>query len=236
MRVLAIETSGRLGSVALLETDDDRTTVVAERRTPEAERTARTLLPTIQALLRERGWKPADVNLVCATIGPGSFTGLRIGVVAAKTFAYAVGARLVGVHTLLAIAAGVVERRTARLWTVLDAQRQELFVASFGSQPLVDRVLPETEILPLSDWIARLAPGDVVAGPPLAKFRERVPAGVIVADEGCWEPVAAFVGTLGVELSKRGDSVDPLDLVPRYYRKSAAELKVSRDAVAERAD
>ncbi|MBA3482986.1 MAG: tRNA (adenosine(37)-N6)-threonylcarbamoyltransferase complex dimerization subunit type 1 TsaB [Pirellulales bacterium] len=228
MRILTIETSGRLGSVALLEIEGDRTIVAAERRTPDGERTARSLLPAIQELLREHAWRPADVNLVCVTTGPGSFTGLRIGVVAAKTFAYAIGARLVGVHTLAAMAAGVETRGPERLWTVLDAQRQELFVASFGGRPLIDQAAPETEILPVADWFARLALGDLVAGPPLAKCRDQLPAGVIVADERFWEPSALPVGRLGYELFKRGGDMNPLELVPHYYRKSAAEEKAAK--------
>ena len=236
LRVLAIETSGRVGSVALLEFEGDRTIVAAERRTPEGERTARSLLPTIQELLREHQWRPVDVNLVCVTTGPGSFTGLRIGVVTAKTFAYATGAHLAGVHTLAAIAAGVKTCGPVKLWTVLDAQRQELFVACFDGRPLIEQAVPQTEVLSIPAWIERLGPGDVVAGPPLAKCREQLPAGVVVAEEDSWEPSAAIVGALGVEISKRGGNVNPLELVPHYYRKSAAEEKVSRDAVAERAD
>jgi tRNA threonylcarbamoyladenosine biosynthesis protein TsaB len=236
LRILAIETSGRLGSVALLEIEGDRSIVAAECRTPNGERTARSLLPTIHELLREYECRPADVNLVCVATGPGSFTGLRIGVVAAKTFAFATGARLVGVHTLAAIAAGIESREPDRLWTVLDAQRQELFVASFTGRSLIDQAVPETEILPVAEWVARLAPGDTVAGPPLAKLREQLPAGVVVADDGIWEPMALPVGRLGVELFQRGGGMNPLELVPHYYRKSAAEEKISRGATAERAD
>jgi len=235
LRILAIETSGRLGSVALLEIEGDCTVNAAERRTPDGERTARSLAPTIRELMREHAWRPSEVNMVCVTTGPGSFTGLRIGVVAAKTLAYAIGAQLVGVHTLAAIAAGV-ETRGSRFWTVLDAQRQELFVANFTGRPLIDQAVPETEILLAADWIARLAPGDIVAGPPMAKCREQLPAGVVVVDECYWEPLALPVGRLGYELFKRGGDMNPLELVPHYYRKSAAEEKVSRDAVAERAD
>jgi tRNA threonylcarbamoyl adenosine modification protein YeaZ len=130
MKILALETSGLLGSVALLETAGDQVSSVVERPTPADQRTARSLLPTAHALLQQAGWTPRDIELVAVTTGPGSFTGLRIGVVAAKTFAYAVGAKLVGVHTLAAMAEPIA-KRTSRLWAILDAQRQELFAACF---------------------------------------------------------------------------------------------------------
>jgi len=230
LRVLAIETSGRVGSIALLESEIDGGPVrgLLERQTPADQQTARSLLPSIETALAEQGWRPKELGLICVTTGPGSFTGLRIGLVTAKTLAYATGARLVGVHTLTAIAAGVEDRGPSNLWTLLDAQRQELFVASFSGLPLVDQAIPKTEILSLPAWIQRLQPGDVVAGPPLAKCREQLPAGVIVADANFWEPKASAAGALGFELLKRGADVSPLELVPHYYRKSAAEEKAAK--------
>ena len=223
MKVVALETSGTQGSVALL----DETTVLFERRLPTGQRTARSLLPTLEAMLNDQGWRPADVELVGATTGPGSFTGLRIGVVTAKTFAYATGAKLVGVHTLAAIAAGVGEV-AGRLWAVLDAQRGELFVALFdNNRPLDDAASPPTEILPTSEWLDRLKPGDVVAGPPLAKWRDKLPTGVIIAKEAAWTPMAGPAGVLGVKRFRRHGSVDALALAPQYYRKSAAEEKAA---------
>jgi tRNA threonylcarbamoyladenosine biosynthesis protein TsaB len=225
MKILAFETSGQLGSVALLETADGKLVSTIERETPADQRTARSLLPTTQELLRENGWRSADIELVAVTTGPGSFTGLRIGVVAAKTLAYAVGAKLVGVHTLAAMAEPF-ETRTQRLWTILDAQRQELFVASFDpARSVVDQAEPPTDILPIDEWIAQLAAGDQVAGPPLAKLRDALPAKVSIADERLWNPTAAAVGRLGIALFTRGREVSSLELVPDYFRKSAAEEK-----------
>jgi tRNA threonylcarbamoyladenosine biosynthesis protein TsaB len=221
VKVVALETSGPQGSVALL----DESTVLSEGRLPPDQRTARSVLPCLQDMLNFQRWRPADVDLVCTTTGPGSFTGLRIGVVTAKTFAYATGAKLVGVHTLAAMAAGVGEV-AHRLWTVLDAQRGELFVALFDNKrPLIDAAPPPTEILPARDWLDRLKPHDVVAGPPLAKWRDKLPSGVIVADEAAWTPMAGPTGRLGVDLFPRHGGIDPLALVPQYFRKSAAEEK-----------
>ncbi len=225
MKILAFETSGLLGSVALLETADGKLVSTIERETPPDQRTARSLLPTTHELLRDNGWCPADVELVAVTTGPGSFTGLRIGVVAAKTFAYAVGAKLVGVHTLAAMAEPF-ETRKQRLWTILDAQRQELFAAPFDpARSVVDQAEPPTDVTPIDDWIAQLAAGDQVAGPPLAKLRQLLPAGVSIADERLWNPTASAVGRMGIALFNRGCGISPLELVPDYFRKSAAEEK-----------
>jgi tRNA threonylcarbamoyladenosine biosynthesis protein TsaB len=225
MKILAFETSGLLGSVALLETTDGKLVSTIERQTPPDQRTARSLLPTTHELLKENGWRPADIELVAVTTGPGSFTGLRIGVVAAKTLAFAVGAKLVGVHTLAALAEPI-ETRAPRLWTILDAQRQELFAATFDpARSVVDQAEPPTDITPIDDWIAQLAAGDQVVGPPLAKLRDAIPAEISIADERLWNPTAAAVGRLGIALFNRGHEISPLEMVPDYFRKSAAEEK-----------
>jgi tRNA threonylcarbamoyladenosine biosynthesis protein TsaB len=210
-----------------LDTTQSGPAAIDERTTPDGHRTAQSLLPTIQASLHERSWRPADVDLVCVTTGPGSFTGLRIGVVTAKTFAYATGAKLVGVHALAAIAAGI-DWPAGRLWTILDAQRQELFASSFvAGRSLPDLPRPATEILAISQWLSRLEPGDFIAGPPLGKLRDQLPAYVTVIDESLWHPSAAVVGKLGLQLFERGKIKNPLELVPFYYRQSAAEEKAS---------
>jgi tRNA threonylcarbamoyladenosine biosynthesis protein TsaB len=225
MRILAIETSGRLGSLALLESLEGQARVIAERGTPDGERTAQSLLPSLQDLLREHNWRPTDVELVCVSTGPGSFTGLRIGIVTAKTFAYATGAKLVGVHTLAAIAEGA-DGNSPRLWTVLDAQRQELFVASFtAGQDLAAEEAPATQILTVDAWLKLLAAGDAIAGPPLAKLKASLPSNVTLIDGAASHPMAAAVGRLGARLYERGIQTTPLELVPHYYRKSAAEEK-----------
>jgi tRNA threonylcarbamoyladenosine biosynthesis protein TsaB len=230
LNVLAIETSGVLGSVALLRATPAAAMAVEtiiERQTTAGERTAQSLVPTIHDALHEVGWRARDLELICVTSGPGSFTGLRIGVVTAKTLAYATGAALVGVHTLAAIAAGL-EGAAGNLWTILDAQRQELFAARFKGG-LVDDQNPQTSIVHIEQFIDELSPGDIVAGPPLAKLRSQLPSHVTIVDERFWDPTAAATGRLGMGLLQRGATVSPLELVPHYFRRSAAEEKALRE-------
>ena len=178
----------------------------------------------VSELLHACHWQPSEIDLVCVTTGPGSFTGLRIGVTAVKTFAFAVNAKLVGVHTLAALAASV-PNRTGRVWAILDAQRQELFVAEFESGQIPH--VPETRILGIDNWLTELRVGDSVVGTPLAQLAERLPTGVTTVDARLWQPQASVTGQLGYELFQEGELVDPVQLVPNYYRKSAAEEKAS---------
>ena len=99
-RILAIESSGRHASVATLWGDADGTRLIGQTLLSGDERTAQVLAPAIQQLLAAADWSPKSVELVAVTVGPGSFTGLRIGVTTAKAFAYAIGAEVLGVNTL----------------------------------------------------------------------------------------------------------------------------------------
>ena len=227
MRIVALETSGRTGTIALAERGAGGVATLSQRALPPGQRTARTLLPELQAALAEVQWKPRDVQLVAVTSGPGSFTGLRIGVVAAKTLAYATGATLVGVPTLAALAEGA-PAGAGPLWAVLDAQRSELFAARFDrSAPAAEQTGVPFEVLPADQWLARLSVGDAATGPPLAKLQERLPAGVAPLEPAYWAPAASAVARLGAALAARGETVDPLQLVPLYGRLSAAEEKAS---------
>jgi len=87
VRILALETSDTAGSAALL--DGER--LLAEKLLAQGQRSARALAPAVRELLTDAGWQPKDVELVAVTVGPGSFTGLRVGVTTAKAFAYAAG-------------------------------------------------------------------------------------------------------------------------------------------------
>lgn len=222
MRILAIETSGRDATLAALNSDqhgEPQTLAEAAIRGPE--RTAQLLAPRLQELLRDLDWKPSDVELVAVAVGPGSFTGLRIGVTTAKTLAYAVGAQVIGVNTLAAIAAQA-PADTAPLWVVMDAQRQELFAAKFDA---ARNMVAAPEILTQPAWQNLLQPGDQVTGPGLRRLRIDLPGGVHTVPQNAWQPMATTVGQLAWRDHQAGRRDDLWQLVPLYYRQSAAEEK-----------
>jgi tRNA threonylcarbamoyladenosine biosynthesis protein TsaB len=227
VRILALETSLRQGSLAILAGGETGLGILAEQELPAEVRTAQSLFPSIADLLRASFLQPSDIDLICVANGPGSFTGLRIGVTAAKTLAFALQAKLVDVSTLAALAAGV-GQVPGRLWSILDAQREELFVAYFDAAQetgLLEN--PPTHIWGKTQWLAMLRPGDWVVGPPLAQLAGQLPPGVFPVDSRLWYPRAATVGRLGHAAFTAGREVNPVQLVPNYYRQSAAEEKAA---------
>src|SRR6476661_9836696 len=125
-RALALETSGRTGSVALARDG----AVLVEEQFPHGLKHAAGIIPIVDRLCRGKGWTPADFEEVYVSAGPGSFTGLRVGVTVAKTLALATGARLVPVPT-----ADVLVRNLPAGWEraviVLDAKRGQIFTAVY---------------------------------------------------------------------------------------------------------
>lgn len=220
-RLLAIETSGTAGSVAALLDAHVVASVSLDRR----QRSGQSLAPALASVLTEAGWRPRDVELVAVTVGPGSFTGLRIGVTTAKIFAFAVGARVLAVNTLEAIAAQA-ERCDEPLDVVLDAQRSQLYRGTFARDAAARlATIRPTEIIGEDEWLRTLPSGAAVTGPGLIKLLDRLPPAVRPLSRLAWEPTAAAVGRVALENLATSPPRDPAEVLPVYYRLSAAEEK-----------
>jgi tRNA threonylcarbamoyladenosine biosynthesis protein TsaB len=224
MRILSIETTEQFGTVAAASGDK----LLAELQLDADRRSTRSLAPALKSLFEKIGWRPADVELVAVTIGPGSFTGLRVGLTTAKVFAYAVGAQILGVDTLETIAAAA-PPEVGALWTAMDAQRGDVIARPFRRAPggFFEPQGP-AELLAAEAWLAALPRGSVVSGPVLTKLANRLPAGVSTLDQSYWRPRAADVARLAMNHYAGGRRDDLWTLLPHYSRPSAAEEKWAR--------
>src|SRR5690606_19339754 len=208
--------------VALL----DGETLIHEEILGDDDRTARALAPAIDRALAAAGWEPRAIELVAVTIGPGSFTGLRVGVTTAKTWAYAVGCAVLGVDTLETVAAQVPLAPGRALWAVLDAQRQQLFATCFTANHQWQAASP-AQVIDQDAWLHQLSPGTLVTGSGLKRLVDQLPAGVEVVDAAAWTPRAETVGRLAWRDYQAGRRDDLWKLSPRYLRPSAAEEKAA---------
>jgi tRNA threonylcarbamoyladenosine biosynthesis protein TsaB len=216
--ILSLETSSTSGSVAVLSGGE----VLSQAILPQGERSAQMLAPAIRDLLAKAGWRAADVQLVAVTQGPGSFTGLRVGSTTAKTFAYAVGAEILGINTLEAIAAQA-QTSCENVWTLLDAHRGQLFVARYRLRAGDLSEVTPTHIAAIDDWLAGYSPGEHVTGPGISRIAARLPADAALVDSSLWTPQAATVGQLAFRHYRSGRRDDVWSFSPNYYRPSAAE-------------
>jgi tRNA threonylcarbamoyladenosine biosynthesis protein TsaB len=207
----------------------DGRTVVQQRDLPAEQRSAQSLPGVIQALLHEQSLLPPDLGLIAVTAGPGSFTGLRVGLMTAKTLAYARGKNVLGINTLEVIArqsAAADNGQAQRIHAVLDAQRQQLFAATWEQSPAGTWTAHgEVAIVEREVWLKSLAAEEIVTGPGLLPLVGQLPTAVRVAAEANWQPQAGMVGILASEHWERGQRDDWKSLAVQYYRQSAAEEK-----------
>jgi tRNA threonylcarbamoyladenosine biosynthesis protein TsaB len=224
-RGLAIETSGRIGAVAIVE--DGR--LVAEDTFAHGLAHAAEMIPRIDALVRAQGWKPADLREIYVSAGPGSFTGLRIGITLAKTLAFATGAAVAAVPTVEVLARNApAEARQVIL--VLDAKREQIFTARM-SRAAEQGEWTMDEPAHLDGLTAMLArsprPVHLIGEgiPYHQKFIPAADASVIVTPAESWRARAEVVAEIGARMLREGRAADVQRLTPLYIRRPEAEEK-----------
>lgn len=222
MRAILLETSSPHAEVALATAEQ----IVRRQHLSMARQHARDLAPALQNLLTEEGWSPASITHLGVDIGPGSYTGLRVGVVTAKMFAYATGAKVVGVDAMTLLAIGS-PGSVRSIHTIVDAQQNQVYACRFRRDDAEAAPMPacETEVVPVDTWAKSLQEGDYVTGPGLTKFAHLLPAGVHASSPGKWSP---SVDAMLAEIHRRSISDhwdDPWKLNPLYLRASSAQIR-----------
>jgi len=174
MRVLAIDTALAACSVAVLDTE--LLGVLASDSLPMARGHAEALMPLVAELMRRADLAFADIDRVAVTTGPGSFTGLRVGIAAARGIALAADKPAIGVSTLTAYAAPhLADDETTRVIAAIDARHDQVYLQVFGP---ADRVLIAPRLAPLSEAVraASEAPSRIV-GSAAQAVADRLPNG-----------------------------------------------------------
>jgi len=222
-RALALETSGRTGSVALI--DGDR--LLAEDHFPHGLKHAAELIPMLDRLVRAQGWTPRDIEHLYVSTGPGSFTGLRIGITLAKTYAFATGAKIVAVPSL-----EVLVRNAPPGWQnallILDAKRGQIFTARYAREAgqFVEREPAHLDTL--ANMLARSPRPLHLIGEGIPYHQQFIPAndsGILLTPPESWRARASVVAELGRQRARRNEFTDPQTLAPLYIRLPEAEEK-----------
>jgi tRNA threonylcarbamoyladenosine biosynthesis protein TsaB len=229
MIVMGIETATPSGGAALWV---DGAVEAAEEGSRALSHSQR-LMPAIEAILRQGGRLLSDLDALAVSIGPGSFTGLRIGLSVAKALAHAAGKPVVPVSTLEALAWRFAEDGILAA-PMLDARRSEIYAALFRrSEPggPLERLSADLAESPES-FAERIAEDCLAAGPGAVRYSELLAERLgerlrFVTGETA-EPSAGAVAALGAERFARGERANLLTLEPVYVRKSDAALALER--------
>lgn len=223
--LLAIESATAVAGVALLRGE----TVIASRTLATDRPASELLLPAIVALLDDARVAIGDVEAFAVSVGPGSFTGLRVGVSTAKGLAFGSDRLVVPVPTLAALAS-CAESAPGPVVALLDARRGEVYAAAYEGDVFSAPRFGPAVMRPdaLADAIAALdaqRPCTLIGeGVPVVAeaLRARLGDGVRFV-EAAADPVA--VGRLGVRLLARGDGIAADALAPVYVRRAEAEVR-----------
>jgi tRNA threonylcarbamoyladenosine biosynthesis protein TsaB len=255
--ILALETSGRLGSIAIAIGDQ----LLAEKTFSAPLKHSEEVFPAISNLLNDLKKTPDEINHIYISVGPGSFTGLRIAVTIAKLMSLANAVKIVTVDTLDVIAANLSTYEKSRetsqnekifppknsnpltdikkIATILDAKRSQFFIAAYRKK--IDRnntglnqwekTLPDS-LMTAEQFIKKFTnttPPIHLLGEGLLYYKDKFKAkGIEFLDETLWQPRAANVHKLGYQKAQAKDFANPLTLQPAYQRHPEAEEKSNR--------
>jgi len=224
-KLLALETTEKFGSAALLIGNQ----VLAETVLPKDRRSSQTLHPALHSLFETTQMTPTDIDIVAVVAGPGSFTGLRVGVTAAKVFAYTIGTKVIALDTFQTVASAM---PLGMISVGVDAQRGEV-VAAVIRKTEEGRLetIREPELIAVADWWKHAELHDnvydnvVFSGPALERWSGKAPSHIVLAEESDWFPKASTAGKLAAERIASEQWEDVWTLLPIYSRLSAAEEK-----------
>jgi tRNA threonylcarbamoyladenosine biosynthesis protein TsaB len=214
MRVLLIHTAGGEGSVALADTAAAQA-IVATEVLPGRSSSER-LVPAVRRLMAGRGWLLGELAAVVVVGGPGSFTGVRVGLSAAKGLSEAGGVSLIAVSRLALLAAAV-DGGGGPVLAVLDAGRGEFYTGEYVGRRCLREVLMGRE-----EVLAAVSPGGVVVACE-AKVAEGLGA-LGVGLRMVEEPLAGDALALALERIEAGDFDDAATLDANYLRRTDAEI------------
>jgi tRNA threonylcarbamoyladenosine biosynthesis protein TsaB len=213
MLLLAVDTTGRQGSIALARGNADGSCEVIEVVPLEGGTFSAQLIPQVAALLSKHGFHKKDLGGFAAASGPGSFTGIRVGLAAIKALAEATGKPIAAVSLLEAIvlAGGV----SGRVFAALDAGREEVYVGEYEvtgdrSRVIVEKLVTRTELVEMAQA------GTVITHDKSIAEGAKV---VVVA-----QPSSGVIARLGWKRILAGDTVSAEALEANYIRRTDAEI------------
>ncbi len=219
MNILALDTSSKNATAAVVSEQ----TLLGEFTVCNPNTHSQILLPMVDQMLKNAGLCISDIDVFCTAIGPGSFTGLRIGMATAKAFALAAGKPIIGVSSLLALAANVAFTDKV-VCPMLDARRGDVYNALYQN----GRIIAKERALSVSDLLLELKGRDTIfLGDGALAFQteilEKMGEHAQFAPPGFLMARASSLADIALKRAKAGAFDNPDTLAPIYLRVSQAE-------------
>lgn len=236
MKILGFDSSSNAATVAIA----DENKVIGEFFVNTKKNHSQKLLPLIDKLLKETDLKISDLSGIAVSVGPGSFTGLRIGVSTAKGLAYSTGLPIIGVNTLDGLAHNVLASQCT-ICPVLNARRSQVYTAIYKEE--------SEEIIRISEYMAigidglinklseiksdeQIVNNYIFLGDGFLEYekeiRKKLEGRIINIEKNNEMPRASSIALLGLKKLKEGNKESAIEIMPFYLRKSQAEIMLEK--------
>ncbi|MBI5682370.1 MAG: tRNA (adenosine(37)-N6)-threonylcarbamoyltransferase complex dimerization subunit type 1 TsaB [Deltaproteobacteria bacterium] len=227
MKILAIDTGMPSGSIAILEDDS----LIAECM-PCAEKThAEKLLPSIDSILKSSGIRLNDIDCFAVTIGPGSFTGLRIGISTVKGFAWCLKKPVVGVSTLKTLAMNILHSDKL-ICPILDARKEEIYAGIYKREEETLTAEKDDCVIKPCELVKHLNRQTIFLGGGIKIYGDVIKSelgdNAVFAPHDLWHIRASNIAKLALREVEKGNIQSPETIVPYYIRRSEAETKLKQ--------
>jgi len=226
LKILGIDTSTKFCNLGLIE---DENILIEYTINGLKKKHSSILVPAIKDLLKIMDLKMEDINGIAVSIGPGSFTGLRIGLGVAKGLSYTCSLPLLGIPTLDAMAFALKEIPYL-ICPILESKKDEIYDVVFQGGDSLHRVM-DYKCEDIQSLLVRLSPLKkkiIFLGDGIKKYRdiikEKIGKDALFIDSQINLPMATSIAFLGLNKLKKGEEDDISTLTPFYLRKSEAEI------------
>ncbi len=226
MKILAVESSGMVAAAAIVDQDK----LIGEFLLDHGKTHSQQLMPLIDQLLNNLDMKLTDIDAIAVSKGPGSFTGLRIGIATVKGLAQAIDKPVIGVPTLDGLAYNL-SFREGLICPIMDARREQVYTSIYRSKGELKRI-DDYMAVPVVDLIKKLKAYDepvIFNGDGVPVYQDIIKKEM--GDQASMAPTnllmqrASSIACLALDMFRSNEVQSYLELVPFYLRKSQAEQK-----------
>jgi len=224
MKILSADTSSPRFSIALLENNK----TIDQYEPKDLNMHSSDLLPAIDKLLSKSSYKIKNIDAFCVGIGPGSFTGLRIGVTTMRALALALEKPIVGVSSIDAIAYNLTGE-ISRISVIIDAKQSKVYSRFYRHKN--KQIMPEAKVrlLSIEELLKKIKTPITFLGDGLKVYKDNIISigleGISFALESDWYPKAANIGMLGYEKLRLKKKDNVLKLSPLYIYPKECQIK-----------
>jgi tRNA threonylcarbamoyladenosine biosynthesis protein TsaB len=226
MRILGIDTTSKFLSLGIYDRGK-----IAEYNVDLERRHSALLTVIIKRTLAGLGLDVRDIDYFACGIGPGSFTGIRVGVAAMKGFAFALRKPLIGIPTLDILAANAVLKPGQKtIVPAVDAKRSLIYCGSYRTKGLGFKKILPYMLLTVDEFIAQIPAGSLILGDALGLYKEKIVRdvkGAVILERDYWFPQGRNVIALALERIKAGKFDDPLKLNPIYLYPKECQIRTA---------